>query len=64
MVKKYYTPAVNRAVQKYNRANYDRFTLRFRKGQKQKVSAFAKAQDKSLNSYIVGLIDKDMKKTP
>ena len=62
MVKKYYSASVNKAVQKYNKANYDRFTLRFKKGQKQEVFAFAKARGKSLNSYIIGLIEKDIEK--
>ena len=58
----YTSPAVNRAVQKYNKKKYDRFTLRFKKGQKQEVFAFAKARGKSLNSYIIGLIEKDIEK--
>lgn len=59
--KKYYSAAVNKAVQRYSNENYDRFTLRFKKGQKHEVSAFARAKGKSLNSYIIGLIDEDMK---
>ena len=58
--KSYYSDAVNKAVQKYNKANYDRFTLRFRKGEKKKVFSFAKSRNKSVNKYINDLIKKDM----
>ena len=58
--KKYYSPAVNRAVQRYDKANYDRFTLRFRKGEKKKIFSFAKSRNKSVNRYINDLIKKDM----
>ena len=58
--KQYYSDAVNKAVQKYNKANYDRFTLRFKKGEKKKVFSFAKSRNKSVNKYINDLIKKDM----
>ena len=60
MKKSYYSDAVNKAVQKYNKANYDRFTLRFKKGEKKKVFSFAKSRNKSVNKYINDLIKKDM----
>ena len=60
MKKSYYSDAVNKAVQKYNKANYDRFTLRFKKGEKKKVFSFAKSRNKSVNRYINDLIKKDM----
>jgi len=58
--KSYYSDAVNKAVQKYNKANYDRFILRFKKGEKKKVFSFAKSRNKSVNKYINDLIKKDM----
>ena len=61
MKKSYYSDAVNKAVQKYNKVNYDRFTLRFKKGEKKKVFSFAKSRNKSVNKYINDLIKKDMK---
>lgn len=39
---------------------YDRVGLIVPKGQKSKIQAHAAASGKSLNGYIVGLIEKDM----
>jgi hypothetical protein len=46
--------------ERYNAKAYDRHTLRFHKGQKEVIQTHAAAQGKSLNGYIVGLIEKDM----
>ena len=44
-----------------NEMKYDRHTLRFFKGDKAIVAAYAAEQGKSLNGYIIGLIETDMK---
>lgn len=44
-----------------NEMKYDRHTLRFLKGDKAIVAAYANSQGKSLNGYIIDLIEKDMK---
>lgn len=45
---------------KYLKEKVDAFKLYFPKGQKDIVKNYAKSQGKSLNSYIIELIDKDM----
>mgnify|MGYP000916637589 CR=1 FL=1 len=47
----------------YNAKAYDRFSLMLKpKGRKAEVQAYASAKGKSMNAYIVDLIDKDMAK--
>ena len=48
---------------RYNAKTYDRHTLRFLKGDKEIVATHAAKQGKSLNGYIIGLIEDDMKPT-
>lgn len=38
----------------------DKHLLRMKPGEKEKIKAHAKSKGKSLNAYIVGLIEKDM----
>ena len=59
-----YSEAQKRASMKYNKAAYDRVELRLPKGQKKQVEARAKSLGKSLNGYISGLIDEDMRQAP
>ena len=47
---------------RYNAKAYDRFIVTVKKGKKEKIQAYAAALGKSLNGYIVDLIDKDMAK--
>lgn len=61
--KKFYSTAVNKAVQKYNVKAYDRLTIRVRKGELEKIKAFAKSKGLSVNAYVNVLIKKDMKDT-
>lgn len=52
--------AQRKAVAKYNKANYEQFLLRVPMGYKAKIKARAESKGESLNSYICGLIQKDM----
>ena len=56
------TKAQQKATAKYQKNNYDDIRLRVRKGQRDKIKAFAESQGKSLNSYINDLIVADMLK--
>lgn len=55
-----YTPASGKAVSKYISKTYDQISLRFLKGKREEYKAYAEKQGKSLNAYIVDLIEKDI----
>ena len=55
--------AETRAKNKYNAKAYDQIPLRVKAGEKEKIQAYAQKKGMSLNVYIVGLIEKDMKAT-
>lgn len=55
-----YTQAQNKATQKYLAKAYDRLAIRVKKGQADKIKAYAENKGMSLNSYINELIRKDM----
>lgn len=57
-----YTQAQNRATQKYIKSNYDRFELVAPKGKKAEYKAIAESKGLSLNQYVIGLIEEDIKK--
>lgn len=42
--------------------NYDQVSLRVPKGRREKIQMYAEEQGKSLNGYIVDLIQEDMEK--
>ena len=46
------TEAQNRAKMKYNAKTYDRAELKFYKGQKAKIIAYADSQGMSLNNFV------------
>ena len=46
---------------RYNAKAYDRLGITVKKGQKAEIQAHATAQGKSLNGYIVDLIETDMR---
>ena len=48
--------------EKYNKKAYDDIRLRVKKGKKEEIQARAEELGKSLNSYVVDLIEKDLKK--
>lgn len=47
---------------KWNAAHYDRIIVQVQKGQKELFQAIAKAQNKSLNAYIVEAIREKMER--
>ncbi len=49
-----------KAKDKYLKEKVDTFVLRVPKGEKDKIQEYAKSHGKSLNSYILDLIKKDM----
>lgn len=54
--------AQQKAVSKYMKENYDEIKIRIPKGQKELVQAFAKAQNKSVNSFIWDTIQEKMER--
>lgn len=56
-----YTDAQKRATAKYNAKAYDRIEIKVKKGQKEVIQKRAEKQGKSLNSYIVDLLEADEK---
>ena len=46
----------------YNKANYDRINLMVAKGKKEVIQAAAQARGVSVNSFIVGAIDKELER--
>lgn len=55
------TEAQLKANKKYNEKNYRDYKLRIRKDNQSKMIEWLNSK-KSINSYIIGLIEKDMKK--
>lgn len=49
--------AQRQCVSRYEAANYDRILLRLPKGQRETVKAQADSAGKSLNAYLIGLIE-------
>lgn len=57
-----YSQAQNRATQKYVKENYDRFQITCRKGKKDQYKALAEGAGKSLNQYILDLLEAELAK--
>lgn len=57
-----YSQAQNKATQKYIKSNYDRFELVAPKGKKAEYKAEAEKRGLSLNQYVIGLIEADIKR--
>ena len=53
--------AQKRAVAKYNNANYDKLTVRIKKGQRDILKAHAEEKGESLNGWIVSAIRDKLK---
>ncbi len=45
---------------RYNQQKYDRLFILCKKGQKEKIAAFAQNKNMSLNAYVLSLVEKDM----
>lgn len=58
-----YTKASGQAVNRYSKKAYDDVRVRVKKGQKEIIQKRAERLGKSINSYIVDLIEKDIKET-
>ena len=55
-----YSDAQKEATARYNKKAYDRIEIKVKKGRKAPIMAFAAGQNKSVNQFIVELIDKAM----
>lgn len=56
------TKAQQKATTKYMQKVYDTTVIRFHKGQRDKIKAYAEKNGESLNGYINRLIFEDMQK--
>lgn len=56
------TESKMRAVERYNSKNYERFTVRVKKGKKEEIDNFASAQGMSTNAFINEAIDEKMER--
>ena len=52
--------AQTKASNKYNAKAYDRIALQVKKGERDKIKAYAESRGMSLNGYINKLITEDM----
>lgn len=57
-----YSEAQKRATTKYMKANLDDIKIRVPKGTRERYKAHAESKGKSLNAYIVDLIEADIAK--
>ena len=55
-----YSASSNKASQKYNAKAYDRLAIRVKKGEADKIKAYAESKGISLNSWINQLIQEAM----
>ena len=55
-----YSNAQKEATARYNKKAYDRIEIKVKKGRKSHIKAFAARRNKSVNQFIVELIDKAM----
>lgn len=57
---KYYD-SQKEATARYNKKTYDRINLVVKKGQRELIKDFAASQGKSLNRFILDLVEQEMK---
>lgn len=55
-----YSNAQKEATARYNKKAYDRIEIKVKKGRKANITAFAAKRKKSVNQFIVELIDREM----
>lgn len=55
-----YSNAQKEATARYNKKAYDRIEIKVKKGRKREIFAYAASKNKSVNQFIVELIDKEM----
>lgn len=58
--KKKISKAQMNAVAKYTKANYDEIKIRVPKGQKEDIKNYADSLGKSINQFIIDLINAEM----
>ena len=56
-----YSEAQNKSTQQYIKNNYDTFTVRVPKGDRDKYKEYANSRGTSLNALVIKLIEEDMK---
>lgn len=56
-----YSDAQKEATARYNKKAYDRIEIKVKKGRKTSIFEYAAKRGKSVNQFIVELIDKAMK---
>ena len=56
-----YTKASGQAVNRYSKKAYDDLRIRVKKGKKEEIQARADELGKSINGYVVDLIEEDLK---
>ena len=56
-----YSEAQKEATARYNKKAYDRIEIKVKKGGKEEIFAYAASRGKSVNQFIVELIEKEMK---
>lgn len=57
-----YSNAQKEATARYNKKAYDRIEIKVKKGRKREIFAYAASKSKSVNQFIVELIDKEMER--
>ncbi|BDF66608.1 hypothetical protein CE91St43_05800 [Oscillospiraceae bacterium] len=57
-----YSDAQKEATARYNKKAYDRIEIKVKKGRKKEIVAYADRLNKSVNRFIVDLINNEMKK--
>lgn len=55
-----YSDSQKEATARYNKKAYDRIEIKVKKGRKADIFAYAARQNKSVNQFIVELIDRAM----
>ena len=58
-----YSEAQKEATARYNKKAYDRIEIKVKKGCKKAIFDYAASQKKSMNQFIVGLIEQEMNRT-
>lgn len=55
-----YSDAQKEATARYNKKAYDRIEIKVKKGRKREIFSYAASKNKSVNQFIIELIDKEM----
>lgn len=58
-----YSDAQKEATARYNKKAYDRIEIKVKKGRKQEIFDYVAKKNKSVNQFIIELIDKEMEDT-